>query len=508
MLTFSDLKLPELSTEDVKAHTAIEVVIDAPLSKDDVETLLESLHKLANKARLSDLNLAISCECSMDIAKLVVDGLAPLRGLKNLALNLNHKPDAEFSKLAKSTVLSLARDYSRDPFPFERLPEETRHKILSFTNLVPKIDESTTPWDERNLRIQNGVLFRPYTQSCCKTCTRSLKHCACWKTRGAYSTTCTCFEYPSALFRVNRLLHDDSTQVCFSQNRFLLEGDTSADNLNFLFGLPDKALKAMRQLDVLLGEEQVEQFGFEASEEQQNFRTLIKLIALKCHLPNLHFSLDTGFLQEEYFQATQSGEDLTWLYGAYQRITDALMPLSSVDRFEMFFGEYCEEEDTYEKKVKGESYNAWARGKNHWSQRSELAPHSPVNQLNDKEEDACEKTARFKGYDAVARDGRKNWSPPSDEEKKAKLELYKTLCGGKLPWIEPSENDELAYDKKVKRESYDSLARGKDGWSQHSEVPLHSLPHRLSDDEELAYDNKVNRESYNARGPGDDHFHR
>ena len=377
MLTFCDPKLPDLASEELKGHTSIEVAIDAPLTKADAQALLDSLHKLANKVTLCDLDLAICCSCSTDIAEILVDGLTPLQGLKNLALKLNNQPIAEILALTKATVMSLVRSTStaRGPFPFDRLPTEIRQKILGYTSLVPEIIEGTTLWDEKGLRIGNGFLLWPRGH-CCQKCTNSLKHCACWTRRGAYSTTCTCFEYPWSFFRVNRSFYKDSTYVCFSQNRFLLAGDTSADNVEFLHCLPDEALRAIRQLDILIDDEQVKEFSKEDSDEQQNFRTLVGLIAQKCNLPVLHFALDTGFLCEEYALAT---DDTEWLRGTYHCIANALMPLSSVDRFEMFFSEYCEEEEVCEKKVKGEAYNALARGKNHWSRRWELAPHSPYN---------------------------------------------------------------------------------------------------------------------------------
>ena len=375
MLTFCDPNLPELASEELEGPTSIEVAIDAPLTKADAQILLSSLHKLANKVNLCDLDLAICCSCSTDIAKLLVDGLTPLQGLKNLALKLNNKPITEILALTKATVIALTRVTSRGPFPFTQLPTEIRQKILGYTSLVLNIVEGTTPWDEKALCISNSCLVWP-RWLCCQKCTDSLKHCACWTRRGAYSTTCTCFEYPWPFFRVNRSFYKDSTYVCFSQNRIILAGDDSADNVDFLRRLPVAALRVIRQLDIMINDNHLKEFGKEDSDEQQRLGILVGLIAEKCNLPVLHFALDTGFLCGQY---AEEHDDMEWLRGAYYRIAETLMPLSSVDRFEMFFSKYFEEEEVCEKKVKGEAYDALARGKIHWSKRWELDPHSPYN---------------------------------------------------------------------------------------------------------------------------------
>ena len=371
-------RLVRLSDQEIESCTAIVIVFDKPLSKDFVRVLLISLHKLSTKATLSRLNLAICCQCDREAGKMLADGLGPLRGLKNLALRLNKRPEVGPVALAKATVLSLTRQIPQGGFPFQSLPSELRQKILALTDLVPDYNNLIL-WNTRGLMIRNGKLVPPKRYSCCRTCTNAwdqTKECACWSRVGAYSTMCSCYEHPFALFRVSKILYEDSTYVCFSRNRFILANDTSAQNLAFLQNLPDAAPRAMRQLDLILTREQIRRISAEdGNSELADFEALVALISRKCNLSVLHFSLDTGFLNEDYAMLAEMGDDLKWLRATYQRIADALMPLKDVNRLEIYFSKFFEEEVAAEKKVMGENYDALARGKTYWYERWPLDPH-------------------------------------------------------------------------------------------------------------------------------------
>ena len=371
-------RLAKLSDQEIQSCTAIDIVIDKPLSKELVRVLVNSLHNLSTKATLSRLNLAICCQCDREVGKILADGLKPLHGLKNLALRVNNRPEVGPVALAKGTVLSLTRKTPQGGFPFHSLPSELRQKILALTDLVPDYNNLIL-WKTRGLMIRNGKLIPPKRSSCCQTCTNAsdqTKECACWSRVGAYSTMCTCYEHPFALFRVSKILYEDSTYVCFSRNRFILASDTSAQNLAFLKNLPDAAPRVMRQLDLILNREQIRRISAEdGNSELADLEALVTFVSRKCNLSVLHFSLDTGFLNEDYGMLAEMGDDLKWLRATYQRIADALMPLKDVNRLEIYFSKFFEEEAAAEKKVKGESYDALARGKTYWSERWPLDPH-------------------------------------------------------------------------------------------------------------------------------------
>ena len=443
---FYDVRLSgfeKLSDEQAARCTAIHIVIFPPLiSTSEFDTFVASLHTLSTKVPISTLNLSIICQCGVYTERLLADGLAHFHGLRNLGLKLSYEPDPAAQALARSAVLSLTQPKcAAKPFPYTRLPTELRQRILSFTALVVSSDYYNGPRNYplhsltiigKRLVYPNPYAIHPFS-SCCDTCipsypstslfANSLRldaatHCVCHAPGGggaAYSSTCSCALRSALLppFLTSRLLNADATYVCFSQNRFVLSSQDSAEDLAFLRSLPDAALAALRRLDVRLYAAQVDCFSVAGvgedgvgREQRKAFAALVALVAEKCFLPGLHFTLDTGFLGRDYDFIEQEDESeeeederpdllstfasdpasrpappepkpepLAYVRAAYRRLADALVPLRGLDRLEIYFSRFFEEEDAAEKRVMGEGYDALARGKILWSERWPLDPH-------------------------------------------------------------------------------------------------------------------------------------
>ena len=252
----------------------------------------------------------------------------------------------EQSPAQSNTALALTNSVSQAPFSFTRLPTEIRQKILAYTNLVP---DYTDPIQctEHGILIRNGRILRPIG-SC----------------------------YDHALFLVNKMLYEDSIYVFFSRNRFLLCADTSAANLAFLQKLSDKAMYAMRMIDVQLLGPSADRFAQGDSEEQRDFKAVVALVAAKCNFLVLHFALDSGWMNYDcYSLETRNWGELEWFLTTYRRLASAMKPLKGIRHFEVFLSYRREEEEFMEKEVMGDDYDALAGGKIHWTKRCPFDPH-------------------------------------------------------------------------------------------------------------------------------------
>ncbi|KAL1902388.1 hypothetical protein Sste5346_001368 [Sporothrix stenoceras] len=89
------------------------------------------------------------------------------------------------------------------------LPTEILTRILEYSDLIAPYDLEWRP--------DGG--FAPY--DCCKSCTSTLDCCTCSKYYATHSTTCKCWLPPTALFLVNRQVHDAAMTIFYGRNRFV-----------------------------------------------------------------------------------------------------------------------------------------------------------------------------------------------------------------------------------------------------------------------------------------------
>ena len=375
--------LSKLSSGALAALNAIDICVPTALEKGDAEAFLQSIQPLIRGVKLSAFSLGIWCQTDKVAGRILIDGLKTLQGIKDLSLTLDDSPDPESSFVVKSAVLSLTNraPVSFKPFRFTELPTEIRHHILSYTDLVPRYINHE--WCSRVIEIKDGRVQRP-RRSCCKTCTNSLAACACWFNGGAFSTRCTCYSHPYALFMASRSINADATYVYFSSNRFILSSKSYVrSHSEFLLSLPNHALQSIRKLDI-----QISMMDFVPYDPQcaaaYEFSCLLEIIFTKFNLPALHLTLNSDLEKDKYSVSTDYGNIVGWLewalvnYRRIARITTLELQGQGLDRFEVFLGEGSEE-DKIERTVMGNGYDALARGKLLREERLSSNPHMKLD---------------------------------------------------------------------------------------------------------------------------------
>ena len=375
--------LSKLSTGALTSLKAVDVVVTTPLYKSNIEAFLQSIRQLVLMVNLSTFSFGISCKIDGVTGGILLDGLKVLQGIKELSLRLNDFPDPSLISVVKSTALTLTgrSHIPPKPFRFTELPVELRHLVICHTDLVPFYNSHQSY--PSCIWINDGKIDQDYG-ICCRTCTNSLTECACWSRARAYSTQCTCRSHTFGLFRVSRSLNADAAYVCFSKNRFVLRCDSSfASHTAFLLSLPSHALYSIRQLDIQVSDVQIGCFEPDRSQSAiiNEVSKLLGVISTTFNLPLLHLSLDFFGLSIDDF-SDDDDDDLDWVYELHREISRVIalkFKGRGLDRFEVFSNFWCEEEDELEKMVMGDGYDALARGKVHWEDRSPSDPHRKFN---------------------------------------------------------------------------------------------------------------------------------
>ena len=162
-------------------------------------------------------------------ADLILDPIRQLH-IPKCTIRLNADNIVELEDVARKAVLNVTGHVPavRDHFRFLELPTEIRQHILSFTDLV-------TPYQEVQFwALPDCGRYDLYD-------TRRREHCGCRqafyrsycddfcsKHHSVYPAVCGCFLSPLPFLLVCRKMLQDSRQVFYSRNRFVLRSESSS----------------------------------------------------------------------------------------------------------------------------------------------------------------------------------------------------------------------------------------------------------------------------------------
>lgn len=187
--------------------------------------------RLATNIRPNMLSLYIICDCKdQETAKMVVEPLLSMPVLKDCALRLATKnTHNELQSLAKSTVLRLTgrlKPQSSGPFRFQDLPKEIQLMVLSHTPLIVSHDivcsnsrlhymGSCAASGRAKLYAEQGL---PREWWCDVGYT-----CFCTRAHAAFSFPCRCERFPSSYFLVSSKFRQAAMKVFYGGNRFIIQ---------------------------------------------------------------------------------------------------------------------------------------------------------------------------------------------------------------------------------------------------------------------------------------------
>lgn len=337
------------------------------------------------------LKLCLTCNVSdAGTAVRVVEPLMELQKMSESAIYLCSGPDkTEVREIARRAALQLTKSKenhnSRTPSPsWNDLPREIRLEILSHTDLVDRYKpfEGDDHAQRHGLEIKAGKLLpKMHLNHCCRNCTWTLGLCCCPFKHGAFSTTCTCPGVRSALFRVSRLVHLDTTEIFFSRNRLILSGDFAASR-RFLFNLPSTATRYIKTIDLEVSFHQLRDMRNLDSQTARDWECLVASVASLLQLPKLWLSIDAGRFQlEMLFLDNNADHDYSWVRTSYARLFDPLyqhLKGVGLQKFHVFLCWWLEYEYKAEREVMGPDYNSGAEGKPVREERLEEYPHIKV----------------------------------------------------------------------------------------------------------------------------------
>lgn len=245
------------------------------------------------------LKLAFFCDVdSIETARQVIDPLRNLPTLDQCTIRLGREKDSNLRRLAEDTSDEMTQKLLPipGPFPFERLPRELRHRILSFTDLAfGKYHEDYNAVRISGCKLNMGRAYSindaTITDSCCWECTDTLVDCCCPKRYAAYSAPCVCRQLPLLdLFSVSKHMFEDAFQVFYSNNCFEFPHDPKYA-LVFLTSQSKEALSLIRRLRFVFHLLDVVQW--DCSGYSEHWQSLVRFIKDNFNVPNLSIEINT-----------------------------------------------------------------------------------------------------------------------------------------------------------------------------------------------------------------------
>ena len=207
--------------------------------------------------------------------------------------------------------------------------------------------------------------------------------CCCIYNSGSYSSTCTCYQFPAALFGVSHKVSELAHEVVFSENRLILRGDTYYSGV-WLRSKPQHLLSQIRRLDVMVGEAyfyrwrmRVVPTGF-PGKVSAALDGIASALDDQLSLRNLTLSIDAGFTYPQIREDIERTSYYARLKESYQRL---IAPFASRPRFRelraffVFWPLYGSMETEAEKLVMGDDYNSRSHGKIPYKDRDYRFPH-------------------------------------------------------------------------------------------------------------------------------------
>lgn len=349
-------------------------------------------HRLAKHIVPGQLTLHIVCHVkSRLVAEQIIRPLLQLPTLRNCGICLgpsSHDSSGELRYLASIAVQRLTTEVVpalQKPFPFLRLPRELQLQVLADSPLV----------QDACLCIANGKLSSSGLYHSCDRNSTTIGAAPAIALRGfcgdkcaAFHTGCshaTCATYFTQFSRLGRAFADLATDVFFSQNAFRIctwhanlawedKGNLSGMH-SFLAGLPSRALRQVRRLDILLPP--IGDTSLAAGQpDWKLWQASIQVLATKATLPSLTLTVKIGnyqcksqrLAQKEHFTT----QDERRILQVYEEVVYSLIQLQGLKLFFLYvpcpFGRDNEEarvgvERRLEQMVMGSSYDAYCMGK-------------------------------------------------------------------------------------------------------------------------------------------------
>ena len=333
---------------------------DVPLSSSS-SRYREILRQWQSAARhltayMTPSRLELHFTCDVEDLKAGMGIIDPLLNSPILAacnIRLSQQPYPPLQSLAQYAVAYTTGlgDIRQDgsSFPFLSLPEELRHQILEYTDLVSPLNEiEWTPgigFHLRYSRLRCGYPDCPpdFHHACrfrnCKDMTTVGCFCRC--DHAAFSRDCRCWSPPRALFLVCRSFREDAQAVFFKRNRFVITPvgwvnpplDKTLSRLPasvFLRDIvPRDALRFLRILEIALPSFDEDYVQLQKSTYEDWLHT-IDLVKTSLDLPRLTISVH--FAQEGILPFRKTREQCISLCSAYSRVIKPLSRLQGLSR--------------------------------------------------------------------------------------------------------------------------------------------------------------------------------
>ncbi|CAG8951697.1 hypothetical protein HYFRA_00005497 [Hymenoscyphus fraxineus] len=278
------------------------------------------------------LDLTLICDVVDRTSGLaVVEPLLTLPTLKGCTIRLGRGTNSALSRLAEEYSLRAQALFieRQGTFPFQRLPEEVRLLILSYTHLG---DHRLYPQDSQLLKIVNNKLVNKDTP-CCRKCTATRIDCCCPSTHVAYSPTCVCRHLPFALLLVSKQMRADTLRVLLSQNTLEFLQDP-IETIHFLETFPQEALKSIRRIHFRLSEDEINEWGKRDYHEKLTHLTQYLNANLNTRQLSITVILETfdvgGYAEDD--------EDLRILYEIYRDVTRAFREMTGLEDIQFDVG--------------------------------------------------------------------------------------------------------------------------------------------------------------------------
>ena len=271
-------------------------LIASPSEYQDLRALCERMAQFVPESQMGFKFTCIPTDVKM--GRQIARALQLLPVMKDCAISYGSIQDMELKRLVQDTGLYLlgagvvALKAPKTPFPFEKLPMDIRRLVLGHTDLVARyVRIRWEPDITDELRIHDGKL--ECRRGCCIKCSNYGEGCFCSSGRAAFSTTCVCYQFPTAIFLVSRMMCHEAHKVFLSQNRFIVTGETTLTE-KFLSS-HTAWLNRLRKIDFGFDNTQILRWISGSSNcDPPRWQELVGLIETHCSLPILEVSLDAG----------------------------------------------------------------------------------------------------------------------------------------------------------------------------------------------------------------------
>ena len=275
---------------------SVKSLIASPSEYQDLRALCERIAQFVPELQMRFRFTCIPTDVKM--GRQIARALQLLPVMKDCAISFGSIQDMELKRLVQDTGRYLlgagvvALEAPKTPFPFEKLPMDIRSLVLRHTDLVARyVRVRWEPDITDELRIHDGKLV--CRRGCCAQCSNYGEGCFCSSGRAAFSTTCVCYQFPTAIFLVNRMMCHEARKIFLSQNRFVVTGEMALTE-KFLSSQNDW-LSRLRKIDFGFNNSQVLRWISDSSNcDPPRWQELVGLIESHCSLPTLEVSLDAG----------------------------------------------------------------------------------------------------------------------------------------------------------------------------------------------------------------------